>query len=66
MKAPDLFRQWRSEPHQERPTLTGDLLCFLSEHVLEAQLENGARVLDSTDFKEWLKVLAEEADREMA
>jgi hypothetical protein len=37
------------------------LLCYLADHVYVAELANGARVLDASDFSQWCRELAEEA-----
>ncbi len=37
-----------------------DVLRYLSASVIEAQLVNGMRVLDSSDVKQWLRELAAE------
>lgn len=37
------------------------LLVYLSDHVYQADLSNGIRVRDVTDFHVWLRELAEEA-----
>lgn len=66
MKASEIFQRWKEEREQKRPTVVGDLLFHLANHVTEAQLENGARVLDASDFKEFLLELSVEADRRMA
>lgn len=66
MKAAEIFQRWNEERKQERPTVVGDLLVHLANHVGEAQLENGARVLDGSDFKEFLLEIANEADRRMS
>lgn len=66
MKASEIFQQWKEEREQTRPTVVGDLFFHIGNHVLEAQLETGARVLDVSDFKQFLFELANEADRRMA
>jgi hypothetical protein len=38
-------------------------LNFLAEHVYNSQLRGGQHLLDATDFKAWLRELAEEASR---
>jgi hypothetical protein len=38
-------------------------LNFLAEHVYTSQLKDGQRLLDATDFKTWLRELAEEASK---
>lgn len=62
MKAPEMFEHWKAERKQERLSVMGDLLFYLANHVSEPQLENGARVLDISDVKEFLFNLANEAD----
>ena len=39
------------------------LLRAIAEQVLQARLSTGARVLDTTDFREWLIGLAEKAEQ---
>lgn len=39
------------------------LLRVIAEQVLQARLSTGARVLDTTDFREWLIGLAEKAEQ---
>jgi hypothetical protein len=39
------------------------LLRAIAEQVLQARLSTGARVLDPTDFREWLIGLAEKAEQ---
>ena len=39
------------------------LLRAIAAHVLQARLSTGARLLDTTDFREWLIGLAEKAER---
>jgi hypothetical protein len=39
------------------------LLRAIAAQVLQARLSTGARVLDSTDFREWLIELAEKMER---
>jgi hypothetical protein len=38
-------------------------LNFLAEHVYASQLKDGQRLIDATDFKAWLRELAEEASK---
>jgi hypothetical protein len=38
------------------------LLRAIAAKVLQARLSSGARVLDATDFREWLIELAEKAE----
>jgi hypothetical protein len=38
-------------------------LRAIAAQVLEARLSNGARVLDASDFRQWLVELAEKAER---
>jgi hypothetical protein len=45
--------------------LPGDHLRVLARGVQGARLKSGARVLDSSDFKEWLLECADEVDRVM-
>jgi hypothetical protein len=47
-------------------TATSDYAQFLrtiAAQVLEARLSKGGRVLDASDFKEWLIELAEKAEQ---
>lgn len=37
------------------------LLSYLADHIYVAELANGARVLDASDFSQWCRELAEEA-----
>jgi hypothetical protein len=39
------------------------LLRAIAEKVLQARLSTSARVLDATDFREWLIELAERAEQ---
>ena len=39
------------------------LLRAIASQALEAQLSTGARVLDASDFREWLIELAEKAEQ---
>lgn len=58
MTAPELIAELRAlggSPDAAR------IFLHLAEHVYEARLANGARLLDASDFKEWLVELAEEA-----
>lgn len=47
-------------------TTWADYLRYLSRSMLDAQLNDGRRVLDATDFKVFLEELAAEAERGMA
>jgi hypothetical protein len=38
-------------------------LRAIAAQVLEARLSNGARVLDASDFRQWLVELAEKAEQ---
>ncbi len=40
-----------------------DLLRAVAAQVMEARLSTGARVLDTSDFREWLIELAEKAEQ---
>ena len=42
---------------------TALILRALAERVLTARLSSGSRVSDASDFKEWLKELAEKAEQ---
>lgn len=42
-----------------------DLFRKLADSVLEAELANGSRVLDASDFRIWLQELASAADVEL-
>lgn len=39
------------------------LLCLLAERSLNAKLDSGIRVLDASDFREWLIECSEKAAR---
>lgn len=60
---PEEIIAWLREHNVARPA---QVLRHLANSVLDAQLASGARVLDATDFKQWLGELSNEADREMA
>lgn len=36
-----------------------NLLRYLADHIVEAELCNGSRVMDATDCKEWLRQIAD-------
>lgn len=46
-------------------TTWADHLRYLSRSVLDAQLNDGRRVLDAPDFRVWLEELATEAAKGM-
>ncbi len=58
MKPPDLIRRCA----QDDLTLPSEFFRFLSLHLPEAELSDGRRVRDASDFKAWLRELSEAAD----
>jgi hypothetical protein len=55
MTAVDLIANLRALGPQELPVI----LHFLADHALEGRLTEGQRLCDVTDFKAWLRELAE-------
>ena len=43
------------------PQDLGVLLHYLADHLEEARMANGGRLIDQIDFKQWLQELAEAA-----
>jgi hypothetical protein len=47
------------EALRDRPNNLGVVFRYLAEQVYDAHLDDGQRLLDATDFKAWLRELAE-------